>query len=67
MELSKANSPIRTVEDWERVAGGVPTRTGVQCRNRWIDKMDPKRRDTPFLWEEYKRLLFGIAVLGRRK
>uniref|UniRef100_A0A915D7W7 snRNA-activating protein complex subunit 4 n=1 Tax=Ditylenchus dipsaci TaxID=166011 RepID=A0A915D7W7_9BILA len=51
---------------WEQVAEYVRTRSSLQCRERWINVLDPKRRNNPWIWEEHLRLFFGLKVFGRR-
>jgi len=34
---------------------------------RWINGLDPKRRNAPWLWEELQRLIFGMRIFGRRE
>jgi hypothetical protein len=34
---------------------------------RWFHVLDPKRRDQPWTWEEYKRLFYFIHLFGRDK
>uniref|UniRef100_A0A915DVE6 snRNA-activating protein complex subunit 4 n=1 Tax=Ditylenchus dipsaci TaxID=166011 RepID=A0A915DVE6_9BILA len=52
-------------QDWQRIAGHIPNRSALQCRDRWINVLDSKRRNKPWLWEEHVRLLFGVKIFGR--
>lgn len=53
-------------QDWVRISNIMQNRTDIQCRDRWINVLDYKRRNKPWLWEEHERLFFGIKMFGRR-
>jgi hypothetical protein len=49
---------------WNRVATFVPTRTGKQCRERWIGQLTPAISKDDWLPEEDAVLLRAHAVSG---
>ncbi|KAL7078511.1 hypothetical protein ACQ4LE_002659, partial [Meloidogyne hapla] len=53
--------------NWIKVSECVQGRSALQCRNRWVHVLDPKRRDKPWTWEEHKRLFYFIRLFGRDK
>ncbi|KAF7632805.1 hypothetical protein Mgra_00007794, partial [Meloidogyne graminicola] len=53
--------------NWTKVSECVEGRSALQCRNRWVHVLDPKRRDQPWTWEEHKRLFYFIRLFGRDK
>lgn len=55
MDSIKANQCM----NWSMVANNVPGRTGKQCRERWICKLNPEINQTPWSPEE-DQLLFSL-------
>jgi myb proto-oncogene protein len=51
---------------WNRVARLVPTRTGKQCRERWIGQLAPTVTKDEWLPEEEEVLLRAHAIHGNR-
>jgi hypothetical protein len=35
--------------------------------SRWVHVLDFKRKQKPWTWEEYQRLLYGVKLFGRDK
>jgi hypothetical protein len=53
-------------ESWNRVATFVPTRTGKQCRERWISQVAPAISKEGWLPEEDAVLIRAHSILGNR-
>jgi hypothetical protein len=53
-------------ESWTRVAMLVPTRTGKQCRERWIGQLSPALLKDGWLPDEDAVLVQAHAVNGNR-
>nr|CAD2137864.1 unnamed protein product [Meloidogyne enterolobii] len=53
--------------NWIKVSECVQGRSPLQCRNRWVHVLDPKRRDRPWTLEEHIRLFYFIRLFGRDK
>jgi hypothetical protein len=51
---------------WHEIAMFVPTRTGKQCRERWLSQLSPAVVKDFWLPEEDAILLQGHATLGNR-
>lgn len=50
--------------NWSRVAETVPTKTDVQCRERWINVLSPDIKSGPWSEEEDKQLLDAVTEFG---
>lgn len=50
--------------NWSTVKLSVPGRTDVQCRERWVNVLDPVLSASPFTPEEDKRLLELVQLYG---
>lgn len=50
--------------NWSIVKQGVPGRTDVQCRERWVNVLDPSLTAAPFTPEEDKLLVDLVQVHG---
>jgi hypothetical protein len=53
-------------DSWNRIAMFVPSRTGKQCRERWIDQISPNVFKDFWLPEEDALLLRTHAVTGNK-
>jgi hypothetical protein len=49
---------------WEQLATLVPTRNHQQCREKWINTLDPSLKSTPFTPEEDTKLRQLVVELG---
>ena len=65
LELYKAHSEKDTgakhLHIWKRISDELPGRTAAQCRNRWVDRVDPSLRFEEWTPEEDSALLTGRA------
>ncbi|URE31769.1 hypothetical protein MUK42_06555 [Musa troglodytarum] len=52
-------------KNWNKIARFAPGRTQVQCRERWLNCLDPALNLNPWTAEEDAKLLDAIAVLGK--
>ena len=50
--------------NWSTVKQSVPGRTDVQCRERWVNILDPSLSASPFTAEEDKNLLEMVQLYG---
>jgi hypothetical protein len=53
-------------DSWNRVAIRIPTRTGKQCRERWIGQLAPTVVKDVWLAEEDEILIRSHSVFGNR-
>ena len=53
--------------NWSRIKGKVPGRTDVQCRERWVNVLDPSIVAVPFSPAEDDRLCALVDELGEGK
>ncbi|WOL15332.1 snRNA-activating protein complex subunit 4-like isoform X1 [Canna indica] len=51
-------------KNWDKIACFTPGRTQVQCRERWLNCLDPALNLEPWTEEEDAKLLNAIAVHG---
>ncbi|XP_064982257.1 uncharacterized protein LOC135582744 isoform X1 [Musa acuminata AAA Group] len=51
-------------KNWNKIAWFAPGRTQVQCRERWLNCLDPALNLNPWTAEEDAKLLDAIAVHG---
>jgi myb proto-oncogene protein len=53
-------------KEWVTVAAMVPCRTNMQCRHRWVNKVDPANGKSPGKWtpEEDAKLTKGVKKHG---
>eukprot|EP00299_Pterocystis_sp_00344_P008917 c3576_g1_i2.p1 GENE.c3576_g1_i2~~c3576_g1_i2.p1 ORF type:complete len:194 (+),score=30.27 c3576_g1_i2:51-632(+) len=51
---------------WTGVALSLPGRTGKQCRERWVNHLDPAVRKQPFTLEEDALIIQLVNQLGTR-
>mmetsp|Transcript_2922 Transcript_2922/g.4287 ORF Transcript_2922/g.4287 Transcript_2922/m.4287 type:complete len:419 (+) Transcript_2922:47-1303(+) len=49
---------------WSKVAKDIPGRLGKQCRERWMNHLDPKIRKDPFTEEEDELIIELHAIYG---
>uniref|UniRef100_A0A0N5AK43 HTH myb-type domain-containing protein n=1 Tax=Syphacia muris TaxID=451379 RepID=A0A0N5AK43_9BILA len=52
-------------KNWKQVASCVPGRTDAQCRDRWVNILDEKIKDSPWTLEEDEKLLKGVKEIGK--
>ncbi|KAJ8458893.1 hypothetical protein OPV22_031819 [Ensete ventricosum] len=52
-------------KNWNKIARFAPGRTQVQCRERWLNCLDPALNLNPWTAEEDAKLLDAIAVHGK--
>ncbi|XP_046370127.2 uncharacterized protein LOC124144641 isoform X2 [Haliotis rufescens] len=53
-------------QSWMRLAEFVPGRSSIQCRDRWLNSLDPSIRLGNWSYEEDKKLLKAITELGTK-
>jgi hypothetical protein len=53
-------------DSWSKISSFVPTRTGKQCRERWIGQLAPSVSRNTWLPEEDAILIHAHAILGNR-
>jgi hypothetical protein len=65
-EDQQLRSAIRAygTDSWNRISAFVPTRTGKQCRERWIGRLSPEVSKDNWLPEEDEMLIQAHAVQG---
>eukprot|EP00736_Rhodelphis_marinus_P011571 Rmarinus@m.305 len=51
---------------WSAVASHLPDRTGKQCRERWLNQLDPKIKKAAWTPEEERTLVDAHQRLGNR-
>ncbi|KAI8373134.1 Homeodomain-like protein [Radiomyces spectabilis] len=54
------------VGNWRIIQRHIPGRTDMQCRERWVNCLDPNLDFTPFNEEEIQRLKELYAIHGRK-
>jgi len=47
----------RGAKDWPTIAAALPGRSSKQCRERWLNKLDPANKKTPFDQDEDRVLV----------
>ncbi|VDD90077.1 unnamed protein product [Enterobius vermicularis] len=52
-------------KNWQQVASCVPGRSDAQCRDRWVNILDEKVKDSPWTLEEDEKLLKGVREIGK--
>jgi hypothetical protein len=45
-------------KDWSKIASNLPGRIGKQCRERWVNHLDPNIKKGPFTEEEENVKIF---------
>jgi hypothetical protein len=55
------------IGNWTKIAAQVPGRNDVQCRERWVNVLDPHTDRSPFTAEEDQIILKGVAKFGEGK
>jgi hypothetical protein len=65
-EQLRAAVEVCGTDSWNRVAMRIPTRTGKQCRERWIGQLAPTVVKDVWLAEEDAILMRSHAVTGNR-
>ena len=53
--------------NWVKVAQHTPGRTDVQCRERWVNILDPELNTGPWTPEEDQQLMAKVAEIGPGK
>ena len=53
-------------EKWSKIAKQLPGRNGKQCRERWVNHLDPSINKEPFSLEEDKIVIQTHAVYGNK-
>ena len=51
---------------WAEIARKLGSRSGKQCRERWINHLDPDILKTDFTPEEDIKIVKGVRKLGNR-
>ncbi|GBG23792.1 Transcription factor MYB3R-2 [Hondaea fermentalgiana] len=51
---------------WSEIAASLPGRLGKQCRERWVNHLDPDLRKDPWSEQEDRILLEQQALLGNK-
>ncbi|XP_074564920.1 uncharacterized protein LOC141821393 isoform X2 [Curcuma longa] len=51
-------------KNWGKIAQFIPGRTQIQCRERWLNCLDPSLNLQPWTAEEDTKLLDAVAVHG---
>jgi hypothetical protein len=51
---------------WKRIAQNIPGRTAIQCRNRYIDMLDPSLKRGRYTAEDHFQLFISIKKYGHR-
>ncbi|KAL9985551.1 hypothetical protein ACROYT_G007972 [Oculina patagonica] len=51
--------------NWYRIAEMVPGRSGPQCRERWVNALDPKIDKGPWTKEQDQKLLENVETFGK--
>ena len=64
--LKKAVSPFLDSQriNWSAVQKSIPGRTDVQCRERWVNVLDPSISAAPFTPQEDEELLNLVEIHG---
>jgi hypothetical protein len=65
-EQLRASVATCGTESWNRVAASIPTRTGKQCRERWIGQIAPTITKDGWLPEEDAVLIRAHSISGNR-
>ncbi|GES77480.1 myb-like protein L isoform X2 [Rhizophagus clarus] len=59
--------PLSKNDDvWKRIAQNIPGRTAIQCRNRYIDTLDPSLKKGRYTAEDHFQLFMSIKKYGHR-
>ena len=53
-------------KSWSLIAKEMATRKGKQCRERWINHLDPRVRKGTFSSEEHKLIEEAVATIGHK-
>lgn len=51
-------------QNWSTIQKYVPGRTDVQCRERWVNVLDPRLNAAPFTPEEDELLRQCVSLVG---
>jgi len=51
---------------WSEIAASLPGRLGKQCRERWVNHLDPRLKKTPWTEEEDRILMEKQTDLGNK-
>ncbi len=62
--LKRAVAEAGEARAWTQIRKGVPGRTDMQCRERWVNVLDPELRADPFTTEEDRTLAALVEVYG---
>ena len=63
-QLKRAVAEAGENRAWSQIRKGVPGRTDVQCRERWVNVLDPALKAEPFTAEEDRKLCALVEVYG---
>jgi hypothetical protein len=63
----KAAAQTFGIGSWTKIAAQVPGRSDVQCRERWVNVLDPSTVRSAFTAEEDQKILDGVARFGKGK
>ena len=53
-------------EKWSKIAKQLPGRNGKQCRERWVNHLDPSISKNPFSYEEDKTIVEAHVTYGNK-
>ena len=51
---------------WKQIAKHIPGRTAIQCRNRYLNKLDPSLKKGRYTVEDQFQLFMSIKKNGHR-
>ncbi|CAB4400661.1 unnamed protein product [Rhizophagus irregularis] len=57
---------LRDNDVWKRIAQNIPGRTAIQCRNRYIDTLNPSLKKGRYTAEDHFQLFMSIKKNGHR-
>ncbi|RIA89320.1 hypothetical protein C1645_738710 [Glomus cerebriforme] len=57
---------LDNVDVWKKIAQNIPGRTAIQCRNRYINKLDPSLKKGRYSVEDQFQLFMSIKKNGHR-
>lgn len=61
-----ADGKVAGAKQWSAIAEHIPGRVGKQCRERWINHLDPRVRKGRFTKEEHEIIANARTTMGNR-